>query len=298
MYKVPDFLRKKDKVAIIATAKNFDRKELEAALTILRGWDLEVLTGPNLYQKFHQFAGTDEQRKQDLQWALDTKDIKAVFCVRGGYGTARIIDDIGWKKFARSPKWVVGFSDVTTLHAQIQKLKIASIHGLMPLVYGKKEYEYSLQMLRKILFGKSFGYKWSTDSLSRYGQVQGLLSGGNLSILCSLIGTASELKTKNKILFLEEVGENLYRVDRMIGQLKRAGVFKSISGLIVGHFTDMEDNAVKFGKTAYEIIAEAVAEYEYPVCYGFPAGHEADNLPLILGKEIKLSVQRKYSAIS
>jgi muramoyltetrapeptide carboxypeptidase len=295
--KAPDFLKKKDKVAIIATAKNFDRKVMAAAVKQLQNWGLEVIEGKHLYKTDHQFAGTDKQRLEDLQWALDEKEIKAVFCARGGYGTARIIDEVDWKKFVKSPKWVIGFSDVTTLHAQIQKNKVKSIHGLMPISFSTKGYEPSLKKLQQLLFGQILQYKILSNELNRIGAIEAELTGGNLSIICSLIGTDSEIKTENRILFIEEVGENLYRVDRMMNQLKRAGFLKSLSGLIVGHFTDMEDNPVKFGKNAYEIIAEAVKEYKYPVCYGFPAGHEADNFPLVLGAEVKLSVQKKYTTI-
>lgn len=293
----PGFLRRGDKVTIIATAKNFDSKILAAAVKVLRGWGMEVIEGKHLYKKYHQFAGTDQQRLEDLQWALDTKEIKAVFCARGGYGTARIIDEVDWKKFVKSPKWIIGFSDVTTLHAQIQKNEVKSIHGPMPIQFGAKEYESSLKKLQQLLFGQPLQYKINFNSLNKIGEAKGELTGGNLSIICSLMGTASEIKTKKRILFLEEVGENLYRVDRMIGQLKRAGMLKSLSGLMIGHFTDMEDNTVKFGKNAYEIISDAVKEYDYPVCFGFPAGHQADNFPLVLGSEIRLSVQKKFSTI-
>ncbi len=298
MYKEPDFLKKNDKVALIATAKNFEKKELEASVKMLQSWGLEVIAGAHLYEKYNQLAGTDQQRLEDLQWALDTKEIKAVFCARGGYGTGRIIDGVSWKKFSKSPKWVIGFSDVTVLHAQLHNNSTKSIHGIMPLLFGMKGYETSVKKLKELLFGKAMGYKITAHPLNRPGETKAVLAGGNLSILCSIMGTSSETSFKNKILFLEDVGENLYRVDRMIVQLKRAGIFKSLAGLVVGHFTDMEDNPVKFGKTAYEIIAEAVGEYKYPVCYGFPAGHEPDNLPLIFGSEITLSVQKKFSTLA
>ncbi len=297
MYIQPDFLKKGDQVAIVATAKNFDKKEISSAIQQLKAWGLVVLLGENVYKKFHQYAGTDEERLSDLQWALDTKEIKAVFCARGGYGTARIVDAIEWDNFSENPKWVIGFSDVTALHAEIQKIQVKSIHGIMPVLFGLKGYEASVKNLQVLLFGKKINYKLNAHALNKQGEAEGIVEGGNLSILCSLIGTASEFDPDNKILFIEDVGENLYRIDRMIVQLKRTGVFASLSGLIVGHFTGMLDNPVKFGKTAYEIIAEAVEEYDFPVCYGFPAGHQADNFPLVLGTEITLSVQPKFSTI-
>ena len=293
MYKEPSFLKQNDKVAIIATAKNFDKKELAASITLLRSWGLAVVEGKNLYKKYNQFAGNDQERETDLQEMLDNPEIKAIFCARGGYGTARIIDNIVYKKFLKNPKWIIGFSDVTVLHAALQKLKMQSIHGIMPLLFGTKEYEASVQKLKEVLFGKKLFYTIASNPLNKTGNSSGILTGGNLSIINSLIGTDCEVKTKNKILLLEDVGENLYRVDRMMVQLKRAGVLKSLSGLIIGHFTAMEDNTVKFGKNAYEIIADAVKEYNYPVCYDFPAGHEPDNMPLILGAKVTLSVTKK-----
>ncbi len=294
----PPFLKKNDKVVIIATAKNFDSKELDAAIIILKAWGLKVELGQSLYKKYYQFAGSDQDREEDLQEALDNPEIKAVFCARGGYGTSRIIDNISLKKVTKQPKWVVGFSDVTVLHAQLQKQKIQSIHGLMPILFGKKEYKQSVEELRAVLFGEKNGYTIPSHNFNRHGKVMGTLVGGNLSIMCSIIGTNSEIDTKGKILFIEDVGENLYRIDRMIVQLKSAGVLKQLAGLIVGHFTAMEDNKIGFGKTAYQIIAEAVNEYNYPVCYGFPAGHEPHNMPIFLGAETRLSINKEIVTVT
>lgn len=293
MYIRPPFLKKNDRVAIVATAKNFDKEELAAAIQSFKSWGLEVVEGKWLYEKYHQFAGSDSARKEDLQWALDDSTIQAVFCARGGYGTAKIIDTIDFKKMLKHPKWVVGFSDVTVLHAQLQVNKIQSIHGVMPILFGQKGYKLSIEKLRDVLFGKKSSYEIVSNKLNREGEATGKLIGGNLSIICSLIGTSSEVNTKGKILLLEDVGENLYRIDRMVVQLKRAGKLKVLAGLVVGHFTAIEDNKINFGKTAYEIIADAVKEYNYPVCFGFPAGHEADNLPLVLGAEQTLTVLKK-----
>ncbi len=297
MFICPPFLQKNSAVALIATAKNFDKKEIKDALTILSSWGLNVSVGPNAYKHYNQFAGSDVERQSDLQWALQDDQIEAIFCIRGGYGTARIIDNISFKRFQKKPKWIIGFSDVTTLHASIQKLKIQSIHGLMPLSYGKKEYATSLQKLKETVFGKKLSYKIAPHSLNKLGTVSAPIVGGNLSIICSLLGTTNEFETKNKILFIEDVGENLYRIDRMLIQLKRAGILKSLKGLIIGHFTSMEDNKIPFGKNAYEIIKEAVTEYDYPVCFGFPAGHEAENMPIFLGATAELSVKKISSSL-
>ena len=288
----PSFLKKNDKVLIIATAKNFDRKELDAAMEILKGWGLQVELGQSLYKKYNQFAGSDQDREEDLQEALDNQEIKAIFCARGGYGTARIIDNISFKKAIKYPKWVIGFSDVTVLHSQLQINKVQSIHGLMPISFGKKEYKDSVEELRAVLFGEKNGYLLKTHPFNRLGKSTGKLVGGNLSIICSLLGTTSQISTKNKILFIEEVGENLYRIDRMMVQLKMSGILAELKGIVVGHFTDMQDNEVGFGKNAYEIIAEHVNEFNYPVCYGFPAGHESPNLPLFLGAEYEIYIDK------
>jgi len=298
MFKQPPFLRKNNTVALIATAKNFNQKEIKDALVILSKWGLNVKVGPNAFNQFNQFAGADNERLSDLQWALDDKNINAVFCIRGGYGTARIIDETYFSKFLKNSKWVIGFSDVTTLHASIQKMKIQSIHGLMPLSFGKKEYSSSLQKLKDTIFGKKLSYKIPSHKRNKTGSVTAPIIGGNLSIICSLLGTNNELKTKNTILFIEDVSENLYRIDRMLIQLKRTGILESLAGLVIGHFTDMQDNKVSFGKNAYEIIEEAVARYNYPVCYGFPAGHEAENLPIILGATVELSVTKSNCTIT
>jgi len=293
MFKQPPYLKKNEKVALIATAKNFEKKELKSAISILKDWGLEVVEAKYIYSKHNQFAGTDEQRTSDLQWALDNPEIKAIFCVRGGYGTARIIDEIDFAKFKKNPKWVVGFSDVTVLHAAIQKNNIQSIHAVMPIQFGKSEYQTSVLQLKKVLFGKQVSYSIPAYAHNRMGNAKGNLVGGNLSIICSIIGTKTALKTNNTILFIEDVGENIYRIDRMMVQLKRAGLLENLAGLIVGHFTNMEDNAVKFGKSAYGIISEAVSDYDYPVCFQFPAGHEAENMPLKLGGRITMDITRK-----
>ena len=290
MYLQPPFLKKKDKVAIIATAKNFEIQELAPALEILKSWGVEVLLGKNVYHKFNQFAGTDEERLEDLQWALDHKEIKVIFCARGGYGSSRIIDQVNLAQVKKNPKWLVGFSDVTVIHGLLQKAGIQSIHGIMPVLFSKPGSEESIQKLKDILFGKKSDYKIAAHFLDHTGRTEAMITGGNLSILCSIIGTKTDIDTRDKILFMEDVGENLYRIDRMMIQMKRAGKLDRIKGLVVGHFSDMEDNKISFGKTAYEIIYDAVKEYNYPICFGFPAGHESENLPLVFGENYSLQV--------
>lgn len=290
MFSSPPYLKKKDKVAIVATAKSFSPNELKPGIKLLESWGLEVITGKNLYKSHHQFAGTDLERLEDFQTMLDDQSVKAILCVRGGYGTNRIIDKLNFKQFLKKPKWIIGFSDVTVLHAHIHKKKIQSIHSLMPLQFGKQSYRTSLGTLKDALFGKKVNYILRSHKLNRPGTTSATVIGGNLSILTSLIGTPSDIDTKGKILFIEDVGEYLYKIDRMILHLKRAGKLSGLKGLIVGHMTDMTDNAVPFGKNVNEIIAEAVLEYTYPVCFNFPIGHEPQNFALICGREAQFKV--------
>jgi muramoyltetrapeptide carboxypeptidase len=289
----PPYLKKKDKVAIIATAKAFDAEELNPGINLLQSWGLQVVLGKNLYSSHHQFAGSDDQRTSDLQSMLDDDSIKAIFCVRGGYGTNRIIDNISFKKFKKNPKWIIGFSDVTVLHSHIHKKNIQTIHSLMPLQFGKAVYQKSVGTLKDALFGKAVKYILTSTKLNRAGNATAPVVGGNLAILTSLIGTPSDLDTKGKILFIEDIGEYLYKIDRMMLHLKRAGKLSQLKGLIVGHMTDMEDNPIPFGKTANEIIAEAVKEYKYPVCFNFPIGHEPQNFTIVCGREAILKVGEK-----
>lgn len=293
----PPYLKKNDRVAIIATARNFSAPDLAEGIKTLQKWGLQVVQGTHLYRKDFLFAGSDKERLDDLQRMLDDKSIKAIFCARGGYGTSRILDQVSFKNFSRHPKWIIGFSDVTILHCRIQRLGIESVHGIMPLQFSQPGTESAKKSLKETLFGISPDYQIRSHSLNRTGTAKGLLTGGNLSILCSAIGTSSDFDTRNKLLFIEETDEYLYRLDRMMVHLKRAGKLKQLSGLIIGHMTAMKDNDQPFGKNAYEIIADAVKEYDYPVCYNFPAGHESKNMALILGREATLKVEKKKSAL-
>jgi muramoyltetrapeptide carboxypeptidase len=292
----PPYLKKNDKVAIIATAKKFSPEQLQTAIATLEGWGLQVLLGKNLYKEFNQFAGTDKERLKDLQAVLDNKHIKAVLCVRGGYGTSRIIDQLDLKGFKKSPKWVAGFSDVTVLHCHLQKQGFQSIHSTMPILFAKDK-KSSVVSLKQALFGELINYKVKGDKLNRIGSTKGVLVGGNLSILNTLTGTESDIDTKGKILFIEDIDENFYHLDRMMVHLKRAGKLKNLAGLVVGHMTNMKDNEVRFGKTIKEIILDAVKEYKFPVCFNFPAGHEPENLALIMGAKVKLSVTKDKSTL-
>jgi muramoyltetrapeptide carboxypeptidase len=293
----PPYLKIGDKVAIVATARKISPAEVLPAIRIYRGWGLEVIEGEHLYAAADQFAGSDEERLADLQVALDDDSIRAVICARGGYGTVRIIDQIDFSRFAKNPKWIVGYSDVTVLHSHIHRhFGIETLHALMPVNFRDLfDSTPPVFTMKRALLGTSLDYELPGEPLNRKGACKGLLTGGNLSILYSLSGTASDIDTRGKVLFLEDVDEYLYHIDRMMMNLKRTGKLDHLAGLIVGSMAKMRDNEVPFGKTAYEIIAGAVADYSYPVCFNFPAGHQEDNRALILGREVVLEISSAVS---
>lgn len=294
----PPYLKAGDTVAIVSTARKVSKFEVKPAIDLLKSWGLEVQTGKNLYKEQNQFAGSDEDRAGDLQRALNNKNVQAVLFARGGYGTVRIIDQIDWKKFVKQPKWLIGYSDITVIHSHVHKnCAIQTMHAPMSLNIAKLSAP-CLQVMKETLFGKQLRYSSSKqlphlEKLNRKGKAKGQLVGGNLSLLYSLAGTASDIDTTGKILFLEDLDEYLYHIDRMMINLKRTGKLKDLAGLIIGGMTEMKDNQIPFGKSAEEIIHDTVKEYNYPVVYGFPAGHIPNNYPLIMGKEATLNVTDK-----
>jgi muramoyltetrapeptide carboxypeptidase len=264
---------------------------------------LKVVTGANVYGGYNQFGGTDPERASDLQQMLDDDDIRAVICSRGGYGTVRIIDLIRFSRFRSKPKWIVGYSDITVLHSHInQCLGIETIHAPMPAEFSPEREvpldQGSVRLLREVLFGNIPEYSVPPHHLSRHGNARGVLAGGNLSVLCSIAGSLSALNGKDKILFIEDNGEYLYHIDRMLMVLTRSGMLERVKGVVVGGMTNMKDNEVPFGKTAEEIVLQAVDRYDYPVLFGFPAGHQPTNNPLIFGREIDLSVSESTGRLS
>lgn len=285
----PPYLKKGDTVAITCPAKKLP-VPIDDAVRLLESWGLHVILGDTVYASWNQFAGTDEMRAADFQRFLDDKSVKAIFAARGGYGTIRIIDDIDFSGFENDPKWIIGFSDITILHSHIHAVfNVQSIHGQMPLTIpdGTK---ISLETLKKALFNEEIEYNYECFSENRNGTATGILTGGNLSLLVMMAGSVSEQDYKDKILFLEDVGEYLYSIDRMILNFKRAGILAGLKGLIIGGFTDLKDNDIPFGETAEQIIMSHVADYDYPVCFSFPAGHIEDNRALIFGREATLTV--------
>lgn len=292
MIKVPEFLKKGDKVGIVAPASRIPHS-LNEVVDLLSSWGLEVHLGEHLYSSFHQFSGKDEVRASDLQEMLDDVSIKAVFAARGGYGTVRIIDDLDFTSFIEQPKWVVGFSDITVLHSHIQSLyAIPTIHGQMPLTIPDATKE-SLISLKNALFGEELHYSYATNRPSLSGEADGVLVGGNLAILASLAGSISEVDYRDKILFIEDIGEHHYAVDRMLRMLKRAGKLQALRGMIIGGFTEMKDKAVNFGYGIEEIVLNVVHEYAYPVASDFPAGHIDNNNTLIFGRKVSLEVRER-----
>jgi len=287
-----------DKVAIVALARKVDFTDLEPAIQILESWGLEVVLGKSVYESYHQFAGPDAVRLNDFQVMLNNPAIKAIFSARGGYGTTRLLDQVDFTFFRQQPKWLIGFSDITALHCHVHNFALESIHGTMPVLFGKSGAENAIASLRTILFGDNINYTSPAHALNNNGTAQGVLIGGNLSLLASCIGTASDIDTTGKILFLEEIDEYLYNVDRMMVQLDRAGKLKNLAGLLIGFMTDMKDNAVPFGKNAYEIIAEHATPYDYPIGFNFPTGHEAENLALVCGRNAQLTVDSAGTILS
>jgi muramoyltetrapeptide carboxypeptidase len=293
----PSFLQPGDTVALVATARKVSRLEMKPAIDLLKSWGLEVQAGKHLYKDDRQFAGTDEERAADLQKALNSKTCKAILFARGGYGSVRIVDRLDWKRFVKDPKWLIGFSDLTVLHNHVHRhFGIETLHAPMALNLPKLPAPV-MQVMKDTLFGQRLKYSWTPKgvdpSLHRTGKCKGTLVGGNLSILYSLAGTASDIDTQGKVLFIEDLDEYLYHIDRMMMNLKRSGKLSGLAGLIVGGMTEMKDNTVPFGRTAEAIIREAVDEYGYPVVFGFPGGHVTNNYPLIFGREVTLNVAEK-----
>lgn len=291
-------LQKGDHVALVSTARKITIEEIQPAIDLLESWGLIPVIGKTIGVEEHQFAGSDTFRVSDLQNQLDNPNIKAIWCARGGYGTVRIIDQLDFSEFKKNPKWIVGFSDVTVLHSHLHTLGFETLHAPMPIVIGKQSEE-AISALKAALFGENYTINYSSrDSRSRPGIGFGQLVGGNLSMLYSLCGSPSAIDTKGKILFIEDLDEYLYHIDRMMQNLKRNGYFEQLEGLIVGGMDEMRDNTVAFGfksdnpygKTAKEIIADVVSAYSFPVCYDFPAGHTNDNRALFMGRKVRLEV--------
>jgi muramoyltetrapeptide carboxypeptidase len=287
----PLFLKKGDTIGITATARKISAQELEYAVQLIEKKGFKVQFAPNLFAIDNQFAGNDWQRKNDLQILLNDTNVKAILIARGGYGTMRIIDDINFNAFCENPKWIIGYSDVTVLHSAINKLNIASIHATMPINFSKNEA--ATDALFKTITGETLSYSYQIDEhykLFKAGTAKAPIVGGNLSLLYAMQGSNTDIDTNGKILFLEDLDEYLYHIDRMILSLKRAGKFDHLAGLIIGGMSDMKDNVVPFGQDAEEIIAHHLSDKSFPICYHFPCGHIDQNLALPLGLNASLFI--------
>lgn len=288
---IPSYLGPGDRIRIISPAGKVQKDKVFPGIELLMESGFEVVVGRHVLDQHFQYAGTDRQRISDFQEAIDDPETKAIVCARGGYGTIRIVDKIDFSPLLKSPKWLVGFSDITVFHAALNKLRLASVHGAMPgfFLENAKPTKSFFSLLEILTKGKC-QTEVPGHLLNRKGNCSGELTGGNLSLIYSLQGTPLQLETAGKILLIEDISEYLYHLDRMMQNLRLSGLLSSLAGLVVGGFTEMKDNDSPFGKTAYEIIHDAVQDYNFPVCYDFPSGHLAKNLSLMLGGTYSLGV--------
>ncbi|AXG68554.1 putative murein peptide carboxypeptidase [Kordia sp. SMS9] len=294
--KPPKPLQKGATVGILSTARKISIAEIEAAVTLLHSWDLKVVLGTTIELEMNQFAGDDMTRMLNFQQFMDDDAIDAIWCARGGYGTIRIIDQLDFSRFVQQPKWIIGYSDVTVLHSKGPQLEVETLHATMPINIPKNS-KATLESLRKVLFGEHLQYTIPAKANNKIGSATGELIGGNLSMLYSMLGSDLSLNTDGKILFLEDLDEYLYHVDRMLMNLKRNGYFENLAGMIVGGMTDMHDNTIPFGKNANEIILDVTSEYNFPICFDFPAGHLDDNRALIFGRNVALEVASEVTLV-
>lgn len=291
----PNYLKAGDSIAIVAPAGILIDKEesIEKAKKLAESWGLKVFIGEHVFTQNNHFSGTDDERASDFQKALDNPRIRAVWCARGGYGSVRILDKLDFSKFILNPKWIIGFSDITAFHSHIHNLGLETIHAMMgsSLVFDDKETIESIKTFKKALFGEELKYTITSSINNRKGIGEGLLVGGNLSILQSMLGSNSQINTHKKILFIEEIGEYKYHIDRMLQTLKRAGYFNQCNGLIIGDISNIKKNTTVWGSSIEQLILEVVADYDFPVLFNFPAGHETDNRALILGRTVQMNVK-------
>jgi len=292
----PVYLQKGDSVAIVSTARKISSDKIIPAIKLLENWGLNVIIGETIGSEENQFAASDEKRIADFQQMLDNPKVKAIWCARGGYGTVRLIDKLDFSAFKKHPKWIIGYSDITVLHSQFHNFGVETLHATMPINIENSSQQ-AIETLKNSLFGKSLFYEIPADEKNKSGKASGEIVGGNLSVLYSLLGSKSAIKTADKILFIEDLDEYLYHIDRMCMNLKRNGYFTHLKGLVVGGMSDMHDNEIPFGKTAEEIILDCVLEYDFPVVFNFPAGHLDDNRALILGRKIELNVSPEITTL-
>jgi muramoyltetrapeptide carboxypeptidase len=300
MMKHPPYLQKGNTIAITCPAGYMPKEKAQTCITVLQQWGYEVLVGKTLGSKSKTyFSGTDEERLNEFQAMLDAPEVKAILCGRGGYGVGRIIDQLDFTAFKKNPKWIIGFSDITIFHAHINRnFKIATLHSSMASAFNDGGYKNKyVQSIKAALEGKKANYSCKTHRLNQTGKATAELVGGNLALITHLVGTKSDYQTKGKILFIEDIGEQHYNIDRMLHQLKRSGKLNDLAGLIIGGFTDMQDTERPFGKKVYDLIHELISEYNYPVCFGFPVSHDKENLALKVGASYQLTVNKQTAQL-
>ncbi len=293
MITTPNYLNPGDTIGIVCPAGYMNIEKAQTCINVLQEWGYKIKVGKTLgSDSQNYFSGNDEERLNDFQQMLDDDEVKAILCARGGYGIGRIIEQINFKKFKKTPKWIIGFSDVTILHSHIySNYKISTIHAPMASAFNDEGYKNEfVHSLKNVLEGNKIKYESAVHEFNKKGEAIGELIGGNLTLLAHLTGSSSDIKTKGRILFLEDVGEYLYNIDRMFYQLKRSGKLDKLAALIIGGFTDMKDTERPFGKSVHEIINDVVKEYDYPVCYNFPVGHQKENYALKTGIGYKLKI--------
>jgi muramoyltetrapeptide carboxypeptidase len=287
----PSHLRQGDTIGIVCPSGYIHLEKVQVCIQTLEKWGYKVKLGTTVGEKKDSFSGTDQQRAEDLQTMLDDSSIKAILCARGGYGASRIINRINFNCFNEQPKWVIGFSDITVLHAAILQQNCMSIHGPMAAAFAKGEAgEPYIQSLKQVLEGQPTAYTISANSMNGLGVAKAEMVGGNLCMLAHLIGSKNAIDTNGKILFLEDVGEYHYNIDRLLIQCKNAGLFDHLAGLVIGGFTDLKDPSSDFGASAYEIIKEHILGYTYPICFDFPISHSLSNFAIKQGQVYKLAI--------
>ncbi len=297
----PPYLQKGDTIALLAPAGILRNKKeiISKAITIVESWGLHVKVGENMYKQQDHFAGSDAQRALDFQKALDNPNIKAIWTARGGYGTVRILDKLDYTKFIENPKWIIGYSDITALHNQVHNLGFETIHGMMAVNFGNNPtvIKETVATFKKAIFGDALVYQIPANRYNKKGTAKGQLVGGNLTLLNSMLGSETSIDTTDKILFIEEVGEYVYHVDRMLQSLKRAGYFKHVKGVIMGDISRIRKNPTPFGKTVQQVVLDNLEGLNIPVAFGMPAGHKNKNVALIFGRNVTLSVSDNGSSV-
>ncbi|WP_458628059.1 S66 peptidase family protein [Winogradskyella sp. PC D3.3] len=298
----PPYLKAGDTVAIVAPSGILKNREgeVQQAVALLKSWGLHAVVGKHVFSKANHFAGTDAERCEDMQNAMDDPKISAIWCARGGYGTVRILDKLNYTAFNKKPKWIIGYSDITALHNQVHNEGFQSLHALMCVSLTKdlNDIKETVATFKSALFGEPTDYTLKGSKYNRVGETSGELVGGNLTMLHTMLGSKESIDTSGKILFIEEIGEYKYHIDRMLQSMKRAGYFDNLNGLVVGDMSKMRKNTTLWGTSVEQLILDALADYDFPIAFNVPAGHEKDNRALVLGRTVDLKVEKKGSKLS